>query len=254
MSVQIVKATTDIKLERAAGNIANQSVVHKFGANESIAASSTEDIAHDGSIAFLQSATAVRVAAGNAADTSSGAGARKVMVEGLDQNWASASEELTTNGTSAGSAGSTTFIRVFRAYVTDSGTYGAANTGEITIENSGGGTNLIKIGAGYGQTTSSAYTVPAGKTAYLTRLRVTVDGDKEATMRFFQRQNADDVSAPVSSPRLIHITANLITSQVQPFDSYPSFPAKTDLWWTAQTGGGSGTSASVDYDLILCTD
>lgn len=250
--VQLVRNASDPKLDRAAGLYSNQSIVHKFGANPSVSASSTEDVTFSGTINWLQAATSVRIkAGGNAADDASGNGARKVTVEGLDENWADVSETITTNGSSESTGTTATFIRVFRAYVTDVGVYTAANTGNIVIENAAGGTDLITIAAGEGQTETSEYTVPAGKTAYLTRFTVEVDGNKAADVKMFQRRDADDFTAPVTGKRLVHAAVQLIGAESESLDSYISFPAKTDLWWAATTGGGSAAAVAVDYDLIL---
>lgn len=252
--VQLVRTASEPKLDRAAGLYGEQSAVHKFGANPDVSASSTEYVTYSGTINWLQAATTVRVKAGNTNDSSGGTGAQKVMVEGLDSNWVEASEELTTNGTSAGSAGSVSFIRIYRAYVTDVGTYGGANAADVVIENSAGGTDLLTIGSGLGQSETSEYTVPAGKTAYLTRFDIEVNGSKAATVNFFQRPNADDVTTPFSGKRLIHSTPDLTGAEDLTFDSYQSFPAKTDLWWEATTGSGANTSVSCDYDLVLVND
>ena len=38
------------------------------------------------------------------------------------------------------------------------------------------------------------------------------------------------------------------------FSSYPSFPAKTDLWGTVTTGSGAAGSVEIAYDLTLVDD
>ena len=245
----------DFFIEAARGKLKGISVIHKFGANPAIGASSTEDIIYQGTFNWQTSATTMRIKAGNAADIdTSGAGARTVYVEGLDATWALANDTLVCNGTSAGSAGSTSFIRIFRAYVLTCGTYTGNNTGDVVIENSAGGTDYLTIAAGYGQTQSTGYTIPLGKTAYLTRVAATVDAAKAVDMEFWQRRDADDTSAPMSAKRLITKFPQLIGEAREKFDGYVSFPAKTDLWWTGTTGSGAAAAAEADYDLILVDD
>lgn len=254
--VQIISGK-DSKLRIARGKNEGVFGVHKFGANPSIAASSTEDITFSGVINWLEAATAVRVkAGGNAADASAGAGARKISIEGLDENWAEASEELTlnANGTLASGVTTVTFIRIFRVYVTDTGTYTGVNTGNIVIENGSGGTDLITIPAGLGQTETTEYTVPAGKTAYLTRIAATVDAAKAVDMIMWQRRNADDVTTPFTAKRHVADFPQLIGEAREKFDAYIAFPAKTDLWWTGTTGSGAAPSCEADYDLIVVDD
>ena len=172
----------------------------------------------------------------------------------MDANWEATSETIATNGSSASSPTTETFIRINRAYVLDVGTYTGANTGDITIENGSGGTDLVVIEAEKGQTQSTAYTVPAGKTAYLTAYMVQVDGNKAADMNMFQRRNADDVSAPFTGKRLVIPITQLIGSLDRALESYVSFPAKTDLWWSATTGSGASAAVSASYDMILVDD
>jgi hypothetical protein len=226
--------------------------VHKFGANPDVAGSSTtEDVSFEGSISWLTAATTVRIKAGDVADVdSTGAGARTVVVEGLDSNWEVATETLACNGDSAGSAGSVSFIRVYRAYVETAGTVGGNNTDDVVVENSSGGTDLITIGAGRGQTETTGFTVPAGKEAYLKRVSAAVAATKPCDMAMWQRQNADDVTVPVSAKRLVHSYPELDGSAQDDFIACPVFPAKTDLWWTATTGT-SAAGVKAEYDLII---
>jgi hypothetical protein len=247
------RVSNDYALDTASGLIAGRSSVHKFGENPDITASSTEDLTFSGTINWLTAGDNIRVkAGGNAADAAAGAGAQKVFVEGLlSSDWTVATEEITLNadGTLASASTSQSFIRVYRAYVTDTGTYTGVNTGNITLETDGG-TELIVIPAGLGQSESSAYTVPAGKTAYITRFDATVDSAKAADVVLWQRQDADDVTTPFSSKRQIARFPQLVGPGVHPFPAYVSVPEKTDLWVTATTGSGANTAVETDYDLV----
>jgi len=93
--------------------------IHKFGRNTD---SDTGDDIWDGSAAypFPAAAATTTVASGDANDTSDGTGARTIDVMGLDANYASVTESVTMNGTSNVTL-STSFLRVFRAYVTTVG-------------------------------------------------------------------------------------------------------------------------------------
>ena len=134
------------------------------------------------------------------------------MVQGLDANWRIAEDTLNTNGISVGTAGTQTFIRVFRAFVVDVGTYGGNNTGDITIETTSG-TTVAVIGAGVGQTQLSQYTVPELYTANLSRIVLEVEASNTAEIRFFQRQDADITSAPFRGSRIIFRTLEFSGSQ-----------------------------------------
>lgn len=251
-----VRLANDPALDTSRGTIGGRSTVNKFGANPDVTASTTEAVTFMGTINFLQAATTVRIkAGGNVNDTAAGTGARSITVVGLDSNFAEASAVIATNGASASSATATSFWRIFRAYVTDSGTYAGvgagANAGNITVENSAGGTDIITIEAGQGQTQYSGYTVPAGKTAYLTNYYIAVDTAKAATLALYQRLEADDVATPFRGKRLVARVIGLVGSTFRQYDAYPSFPAKTDLWWEVSTGSGAAAACVVSYDLIL---
>lgn len=228
--------------------------VHKFGYNAAVAASTTEDIWDGGDSypGFLTAASAVRIAAGgNAADTSDGAGARKVMISGLDENWATAQEEVVTAGASQSSATTTTFIRVNRAWVTDSGAYGAANTAAITIETTGAVTVAV-VSAEFGQTQMAIYTVPIGWQGFLRRIDGYVEGLKPADIDLWQRQDADVIAAPFTAKRLVRNFPQLTGFAEATFTSYPGpFPAKTDLWASASAASGASPPVNCDFDLIL---
>ncbi len=248
----IIRTGNDFNLDLARSFIGGQSGVSKFGTNPNVSASSTEDITFSGTINFLTAATAVRIkSGGNVNDTAAGSGAQQVTIVGLDENWEEASETIATNGNSASSATTTTFIRVFRAYVGNVGTYGGNNAGNITIENSTGGTDLVTIEAGRGQTQISLYTVPAGKTAYLVRIRVGSTSSKASDIRLWQRQDADDVTTPFTGKRLIRQFLGVTGSRVVNFNSYPPFPAKTDLWGSVTTASGGAGAVELAYDLVL---
>lgn len=227
--------------------------VHKFGSNSAVG-NSFEDIwANGGTYPWPTTTETVRIAAGgNVADAAAGAGAQSVVVVGLNGSWNEVRDTLTTNGILASSASSNSYRRVYRAFVLSVGTYGGANTGAITIQNSTSLQTLAVLSAGIGQTQLSQYTVPDGYRAILTRINVNVENDNTATVRMFQRQNADDTSTPFTGKRLVHIIRDVTGDNEINLKSYVIFPAKTDLWLDAQKiSGGGDSEVAVDYDLIL---
>jgi hypothetical protein len=248
-----VRNLTDHFLDEATSKQSDRQVVQKFGANPSVSAGTLEDIWYGGGIytGFLTSASAIRIqAGGNTNDTAAGTGARSVVIIGLDENWEEASEEIATNGTSASTATTTTFIRVYRAYSADAGAYGGANTGDIVLETTGG-IIVGAIEAAKGQTQLAIYTVPAGKSAFVRRVSATVGGSKAAYVYYYQRQDADVVSAPFTGKRLWFEFAELAGEASEEFKSYIGpFPAKTDIW-TQALGPTGGAAISATFDIVL---
>ena len=249
-------ADRDFLIEMQKGSVAGHTVVHKFGRNMGVPSGSFEFVNLLGFTAWpLSAATTVRVkAGGNAADTAAGAGAREITVQGIDDSFAEVTATIATAGTGAGSATTTSFWRIHRAWVSAVGTYGAANTAAVTIENSGGGTDLIQIAVEEGQTQFGGWTVPLGKTAYLLSAHLHADANKTTDFAMYTRADIDDTSAPMSARRLkIYIDGVLGSYRHHPRSPGPAIAAKSDVWWEAQ-GSGATTEASVDFELLIVDD
>lgn len=243
--VEFFRITNSFELDMAKGRVADHMIFRKFGSNGTVGTTEEMIWAQSGTFnGLLSTASAVRVAAGgDANDTAAGSGARTLTISGLDENFNEASETVTLAGTSASAATTTTFIRVFRAFVATCGTYttsglSGANTGAITVETTGG-TTVAYIGAGIGQTQLGFYTVPANKTLFIRDMHFNVAGGKVATVRLFQRLNADDTSGDVYPRRLVSVWSEVDGMQDFTYEHSMSFPAKTDVWFTGQAASGT---------------
>ena len=194
----------------------------------------------------------------SANDTSAGSGARTVLIQGLDANFALQEITVTMNGTTP-VAVSGTWMRVFRMYVVTTGTYAtsiaSSHAGNITLRNSGAGVSWCQLyvdgGFGLGQTLIGCYTVPVGYRAHVYPDYISVESSKIVSAYFFKRENADVVAAPYSSMRtLLSVELigglNFIDSDM-PIDT---FPAKTDIGWMAKTSA-STANVSVSFDIYL---
>jgi hypothetical protein len=247
----------DFLIEVSKGNVPGHSLVHKFGRNSDVANGAWEHISQVpfDTANFRQSAISMRIkAGGNAADTAAGAGAREVTIQGIDSNGDETSEAITTAGASASSATTETFWRIHRAWVSAAGTYTGNNTGDIVIEDSGGGADFITIAAGEGQTQYAGFTIPAGKTGHLLTAEITVATNKSANVRVFTRADYDDVTAPMPAKRLKlwfdGVSGNL---RFAPDSPELVLPAKTDIWFEAY-GDGAAAAVSADFELLLVDD
>jgi hypothetical protein len=250
--------TEDFYFAIRSGTVPGYSVVHKFGRNDSVPNGSWDGVLSlSGAFPFLSTATTVRVkAGGNANDTAAGSGAQAVTVEGLDQTGAFASESIELAGGSASSSTTTTFIRVYRAYITDlrAGTYSGANDGNIIIEDTAGTTDLIQITANEGQTQFCCYTIPLGKTGYLYSAIVQADARAAADFRLFTRESILDTTTPFAPVRLKFFWDGVLgISTLKPYTPLQKLPALTDVWIEAR-GGGADTEASADMEIILKDD
>jgi len=145
----------------AAGEVTGYSSINKFGATDGDVTAGTVWDGNSGSTAYPYPAAGVISVVST---QNSGA---NVEIQGLDNNF-----ELATEVVAIGATGSTTFSRVFRAVMVDTN-----NDDDVTINQ--GGSIAAKIIEDQGQTLMAVYTVPAGKTAYLTH--VNYSSDKAAT-------------------------------------------------------------------------
>ena len=100
---------------------------------------------------------------------------------------------------------STNLIRLYRWYVSSSGTYATqsagSHVGDLTIRASGAGaiwSTIPNTPFPSGQSEVGCYTIPTGYTGYLLTKNIFTDTSKTADIFFFKRENADDVSAPYS--------------------------------------------------------
>lgn len=182
------------------GNIPGHSIVNKFGS----ATVGTTIVPISTSLNYRTpiAATSLEFVSSSANDTSAGSGAQQVTVIGLDSTWAEVSQTVETNGTTAVALG-TDLIRLYRWYVSRSGTYATqtagSHVGNLTIRESGAGGTWATISNSpfpFGQSQIGCFTIPAGKTGYVVSKNFFSDSSKTVDLYFFSRANADDVTTP----------------------------------------------------------
>jgi hypothetical protein len=250
-----VSSTNNFYLDMAKGNVDGHTITHKFGRNETVPIGAWEGVLQlSTSFVWLTTAVTIRVkSGGDANDTAAGTGAQAVTVFGLDENGAAATEDIELAGASVSSATSTTFTRVYRAWIADgrAGAYTGNNVGDIVIEDSGGVADLIMIAATEGQTQYCAFTIPLGLTGYLMSIQVQADGLKAADFRLCVREDILDTSTPFQPNRLKFFWDGVLgQSTLQPATPILVLPALTDIWIEAR-GGGAQTEVSADMEIIL---
>ena len=235
--------------------------VKKFGRNDSVG-TTFEPVCMGGVYRTPQisGAVALRIkAGGNANDDTAGTGARKIILIGTDENFEEATEELTTAGTSASSYSTTTFTRLYRVYVSESGTYATAtassHAGDIVIED---GTNdwatLDSTDISKSQSEIGAYTIPAGKTGFVWLRNVSIDSGKTIDLDFFFRGGCDDTAAPYQAMRSQSVITGVAGGSIESFGEkvvpYGPFVGPEDVGFLAKVSSGSA-SVSVEFEIIL---
>jgi len=214
------------------GDINNFSGIQKFGYNASVGTSFETIWDGGGDYTFITSAGTATATSSNTDDNTG-----TVEIQGLDSNYDLATETLTIGG----SAGSTSFIRVFRAKMVNANT-GNANVGTITITVSS--TTVAQIQPTYGQTLMSVYTVPRKHQAYLVQMDIgsSKDLENEIKLRIKEIDNGNSWNTrSFITARGGFVEKNFIVPEI--------IGTKTDIEMRAKSSATSSISAG--FELIL---
>lgn len=240
------------------GKIAGATMVHKFGANPSVS-TTLVPVTISGNYQTPTTVQSLEILSANAADTALGIGARTVKVIGLNATGEEISEIVTMNGTTPVPL-TKQFLRVYRMYVFESGTYATQTTpshlGIITLRSAGAGPtwaiiNVVTGGFGAGQTEIGAYTTPKDTTCLLLSKTMSVDSIRSADLYFFQRPGILNTTAPYQAMRIVekHIGLTGVFGVGIANDALNIFPELTDIGFLAKST--SGTAAiSAEFDLL----
>ena len=154
--------------------------VHKFGAVPAMSQNQTGTVwdVNDTNYPWSSFASAgtLSVPAVNASDNG-----KTIRIIGLNASYDEIQEDVTVSSAEA-TATSNSFIRVYRAFVTNGS---ETNVADINVQK--GGTTVLRISANKGQTLMAVYTVPAGYTAYLLKGVATCQSGADATGDMFVR-------------------------------------------------------------------
>lgn len=220
------------------------------GINNDIDTGVQEDILkRGGTHAFLSAAETLNVVSSSAADTSSGTGARLLLLEGLDSEYSQILEVVTLNGTGTVETAQA-FLRVNFARIISSGT-GQVNAGNIDITGSLSGTNVKYISSGDAFAKELVYTVPAGYELFLTNtdftlVRSAANSYVTVSSRVFVPSTNTvikgvEFGVAADSGRTTSTTGN----------SLPRIPEKTDFWYRVDEVSGNNSRVSGNVRGIL---
>jgi hypothetical protein len=105
----------------------------------------------------------------NTQDKAGGTGALKVKITYLDSTYAEKSEEVTLNGTTAVDTAATDILRINDFFVSSAGSGGKPVGNLSLLDKATGVITYGYITAGFTHARNSSYTVPLGKTLYITQ-------------------------------------------------------------------------------------
>ena len=220
----------------AAGELDGYSAVHKFGIIDGTNGTGWSTIWTQGEIIGNQLVPWKDVAdAGVVTITSSLAGdTTDVTLEGLDTSYNFQTETLTLAGT-ADVVGTKTWHRINRMFMVEE-----TNVGNVTATVDGDVVSSIK--AERGQTLQAFFTIPAGKTGYLTHMQVSSSKNQAVEASLFVRPfgGAFRVSGGTllyQMDHTIHYSSPIVITE------------KSDIDFRIIGAANGSTSAS--FDLIL---
>ena len=241
---------TDPMLDIPRGAYSQVTSVNKFGSNPNVASGVQEEI-WDGSIAYVFETTAAITHIRSAVDSATTQGA-VIEVQGLDGDWNLVIQTKALDGTNSTTevALDTPLIRCFRMKVLD---------GSVMDQDIWAGDDDFLVAAaraiitaGNNQTLMAIYTVPAGKTAFVTgyyALVIPGAGNPSALpIKLWGRDNAAGYAAQLKHQLGIDLD---FTSYVpHKFAPYYKFTEKTDIYITGQPVG-TAAAVTAGFDLIL---
>ncbi len=249
-------ANKDYFIEVAKGNVPGSTLVDKFGSNASIGTTITP-VTSSGLYQTPTAAANLEFLSTSSSDGAAGLGARKVTVEGLDASGDFQTEDIITNGTTAVPL-SNAYLRVFRMYVKESGTYATAtassHAGTLVVRGAGGGAVWASIsvvgGFGLSQSQIGVYTVPNGFTAYLLSYSYSIDSNKSVDLFIFKRENILDITTPFEPMRLQGLQDGVTGAFQFEQQAHQVYEQNTDFGFMARVTNGTA-SVSVDFQLLL---
>jgi len=239
----------------SSGHYDNLSSVSKFGA--STLDTSIHPITLSQFYRTPTSAVQLQVVSDDAQDSSTGTGARKVTIIGLNASWDEITQVVTMNGLTPVQI-PIPMTRVYRWYVSESGTYATQTTGShagiLLIEETTGGadwTILTTSPFPVGQSQISAYTIPRGKKGYLLSKTLFVDSTKTADIYFFKRDNINDTTVPFSPMRLVEREVGVSGGYTFSLQE-PTFLCEgpCDVGFMGEISVGTA-EASAEFELLL---
>ncbi len=205
-------------------------------------------------------------------DGPAGVGASSVKITGLDENYNEVSTFVVLQGTSTVNTSPQKFARVNKVEVhkinasaadaaSTTGIVGrGSNEGVISVFNSNSFLGVIPAGKGVSQ--STLYTVPAGNTAYLTRLGVDVTNPGNSgyiNMSIKQRapyiDPTDDHDYLLDNRvRLTETVDVMSTSLHKEYEKNYKVPLRfeqgTDIWVSVDVASIDNIGVAADYTLI----
>jgi hypothetical protein len=150
----------------AEGNVSGHEAIRIFGHNDNIG-TAWEVLSHNGGVQhYVSSAEVLQFSSSDIEDDVGGDGAITVYIEGLDASYVIQSETVTMDGIT-NSPTSKAYLRVHFIRVLTAGATGW-NEGIISVKDNGASNTIMTIPIQDNESHCAIYTVPSGKTLFVT--------------------------------------------------------------------------------------
>jgi hypothetical protein len=242
----------DFQLQVSREQIPFHQALYKFGYNPDINGIEETIWTQGGIYSYPTTAAQLYVSSSSGDDANGGTGANSIKIVGLDADYNEVEEDITLTGQTQ-KITQTSWLRVYRMYITLAGSGGGA-AGTIYLANTGAsagvptGTIYASIPLGAGQTEMAVYTVPAGYTLYLDDINFTSAvslANSYIQVRFLQRDFGTNVFR--EQTRIV-LQSNTYIFKFE----YPlRIPEKTDLEVRAISDGSNNNPLSATWQGIL---
>ena len=232
--------------EIAKGNASDHFPLRKFGRNSDINASQETIWEEGGLYVYLSSAQVLVVSSSDADDTSAGAGAQIVEVYGLDESSDSVMNTITMAGQSAVLTTST-YSRVFRMKVIRVGA-SAENEGIVyagigALTTGKPATVQASITATHNQTLMAMWTVPTGKTLFISEIIFSISTNKETEFSIWVREPGAD------KPFQVKLTLEMFQDVGSIMLPIPmKVPSESDIEIRAHASAGAAAIVSATFN------
>jgi len=235
-SVTVQGAYEPFDLQVSRGQIMGHQTLSLFGYQAAVGNTSIPVWENATAYTYPTSASTMTVVSTSTSDDTSA----KILISGLDANFAPISETIALNGTT-GVTTVNSYFRINSLLMTSPGTSQTTNVGTITVKQSSN--ILAQINAGIGKSQSTVYTVPAGYTFYLDFAEVNTSNSYTSanivTYKVQAINNNTGIKLTVLQQPFVSIyTANRTSD---PF----AYTEKTDIQWQLVTSTATTIAAGV---------
>ena len=234
---------TPFQMRASMGHITNGTPVFIYGNNPDIQLSEETVWYHGGIYAYPSAAIQMTVSSDDAAATS------QVVINGLDANYMPISEIVTVTGQTPVTTVNA-YLRIQNAYVIANETLQNIYIGTGTVTAGVPATVYERIFNGYNRTEGARYTVPAGRTFYITHGTVSHGSDSSnafITGRLVYRL----FGLPFQTAAVVNLNNKFIDFW---FDYPIALPAKSDIEARAFCSKQQLNAVSASFEGLLITE